>query len=284
MKVLLIGNESFLCQEFIRILNRKNENYEIITTSRRINKHQNSIHLDLLSVDDFLINPPLVDVVIIFAAMTKFIHCRTNINESIIVNTIAPLKISKSYIKSNTKILFLSTNAVFDQKYPLVESLKSQNGKTKYGQTKINAEKELLNLGNKITIIRFSKVFQRDNNIFCEWKKMLVENKQIFCFNNQFISPIDSEIACEVLYKLMRFSKGGIYQFSAYNDLSYYDLCLILAQNHSLETKKVRPISAFSNGLSKNEVFKYTSLDSKRVNEELNISAPSSTQFLNYIN
>ena len=149
MKILLIGKESSIS---ILLASRlKNEGFEILTTSRR-KQQADSIHLDLLDIDSFLNKPPEVDIVIILAAISKFKECRNNFIKANIINNEAPVKLSSYYSQFGTKIILLSTSAVFDGSRPNIYSQELQNARSEYGKMKASAEQALLRLNGNISV------------------------------------------------------------------------------------------------------------------------------------
>jgi dTDP-4-dehydrorhamnose reductase len=282
MKVLLIGKESIIgCLLAYRL---KNEGFEILTTSRRREKND-SIQLDLLEIDSFLKNAPKVDIVIILAAISKFKDCRDNFNEAIVINKEAPVKIARHYSHFGTKIIFLSTSAVFDGSSPNVFSQQQQNARSVYGKMKALAEQELLKMSGNISVLRLSKVMTENKNIFSIWKDQLLNGDVISCFKDQYISPISSNFVCDILTLLINNSKNGIYQFSANSDMSYYEIAIEMSKLINVNKKNINPVFAIDNQVEREEIFRYTSLDSSRISNEFNISAPSPINFLdNLIN
>ncbi len=277
MKILLIGKESSIS---ILLASRlKNEGFDIITTSRRSEKND-SIQLDLLDVDSFLKNPPIVDIVIILAAISEFKECRNRFEEANIINKEAPVKIACHYSQFGTKVIFLSTSAVFDGCSPNISSLELQNARSEYGKMKALAEQELLRMGRNICVLRFSKVITEKINIFSTWKDQLLKGEVITCFKDQYISPFNSNLACDILVLLVKNFKNGIFQFSANSDMSYYEIAIELSKLLNVNKKNIKPVLAIDNQIHQEEIFRFTSLDSTRVLNEFNIPAPSPIDFL----
>jgi dTDP-4-dehydrorhamnose reductase len=280
MKVLLIGKESSIGNLLAPRLKR--EGFEVIITSRRENK-DDSIQLDLLDLDNFLKNPPKVDVVVILAAISKFKDCRENFVQANIINKEAPIKLAYHYSQFGTKIIFLSTSAVFDGSKPNISSLELQNGKSEYGKMKALAEQELLRINGNVSILRFSKVISEKTNIFSTWKDQLLKGDVITCFKDQYISPIDSRLACDVIALIIKNFKKGIYQFSANFDMSYYGIAVELSKLINVNKSNIKPILAIDNQINQDEIFRYTSFDTSRILKEFNIPAPSPIDFLDNI-
>jgi dTDP-4-dehydrorhamnose reductase len=277
MKILLVGKESNIS---ILLASRlKNEGFDILTTSRR-KEISESIKLDLLDLNIFLKDPPKVDIVIILAAITKFNDCRDNFSEAYIINYEAPVKLARIYSQLGAKIIFLSTSAVYDGNIPNVSSLELPNARSEYGKMKALAEQDLLKIDGDISIIRFSKIIAKNSNIFLSWKDQLLSGGTISCFKDQYISPIDSELACEILVLMVKNFKNGIYQFSANSDLSYYEIAVELSKLINVSEKNIKPILSIDSQVFKEKIFRYTSLDSSRIFKEFNISAPPPLEFL----
>jgi hypothetical protein len=67
--------------------------------------------------------------------------------------------------------------------------------------------------------------------------------------------------------------------------MSYYEIAIEMSKLINVNKKNINPVFAIDNQVEREEIFRYTSLDSSRISNEFNISAPSPINFLdNLIN
>jgi len=158
------------------------------------NTVKNFKEFDLLS-DSYeeLINWSTPDVIIHCAAITNVDQCEEQPKQAVAVNAGSVKKLLQS-INNNTKIIFISSEAVFSG----VQHLASENDKTTpqtvYGESKVAAEKYLKEAGNSHLIIRTTIVGKNINTNrtgFVEWLVNSAKHKkEITLFDDVFFTPI----------------------------------------------------------------------------------------------
>lgn len=276
--ILVVGGDSIIAKSLITKLRLRGD--VVTKTSRRVDS-PDSVFLDLQDVDAFLQgNAQHFDVVVFCAAVTKFEICRDNYSYSYEVNVNGPLKIAEYYSKKNARIVFLSSSAVFDGKTQFENSLKKPNSTNLYGKLKAEAERQLQDLPDRVSILRLSKIIDPEKNIFVNWQSDLKKGENIKAFADQFISPLTIEMAIKALLSVIDDHESGIYQFSADGDISYFAAINELAARNSINKNLISKGFAAESGIPLNEIFSYNSLDSSRVKALLNVNSPGATDFL----
>lgn len=277
-KILVVGSNSKIGRHLIPALENRGDS--VFKTSRRRNE-SGALLLDLLEVDSFLQNdPPVVDVVVLCAALTKFEDCRKDDRQAYEINVAGPVRIASFYAKAGAKIIQLSTNAVFNGESPFVSASTTPNAVNDYGGLKAEAETQLINLHSRVSILRLSKIIIPGENIFFNWLQSLQKGEKIKVFKDQFFSPVAIKLAVSVILAVIDDDNEGIFQFSADGDISYFDAAQKMARMYGINEELVVATSAAENGIPQDEIFRYNSLDSSRI-ERLNIKSPDPFAILN---
>ncbi len=277
-KILVIGSNSKIGQYLI--IDLLQSGFDVIKTSRRLGE-KNSLFLDLLNVDSFLLNAPKnVGVVIFCASVTKFEKCRSDYNTSYEINVTAHLKLASHFASIGAKIILLSTSAVFDGKLPFQSILNVPNSTSAYGMLKTELESKLLLLTTNASIIRFSKIIIPGYNVFYTWVQSLIKRYEVNAFFDQYISPISIDLAIKVIMGVINDQENGVYQFSAGGDVNYHEAIKKIAEINNLDTNLINRISASESGIPANEIFRYSSLNSERVSSLVNFNPPHPLDFI----
>ena len=278
-RILVIGGNSKIGRPLIKALLSRGD--IVFKTSRRENDSE-ALFLDLLDVDTFLRNdPPYVNSVVFCAAITTFEECRKDPKQAYEVNVAGPARLAAYYANAGAKIIQLSTNAVFNGKTPFVAASTSPNAVNGYGGLKAEAEAEFKKIKGLVSIIRLTKIIIPGENIFANWLSLLQKGEKIMAFKDQYFSPVAIDLAIYALMAVIDDDNEGIYQFSANGDISYFDAAQKMAQIFGVNEELVVATSAAENGIPKDEIFRYNSLDSSRI-ERLNIKPPDPFAILNH--
>ena len=277
-RILVVGGNSKIARPLIDVLLSRGDT--LFKTSRH-NAESGALFLDLLNVDEFLQkDPPDVDVVVFCAAITKFEDCRKDLKQAYAVNVSGPARLASYYAKAGAKIIQLSTNAVFDGKTPFVSASTAPNARNGYGGLKAEAEAEFIKINGNVAILRLTKIIIPGNNIFFNWLSELQQGQEIRAFKDQYFSPVTIDLAIRAILAVIDDDDNGFYQFSAKGDISYFEAARRMAQMYGISEELIVETSASENGMPENEVFRYNSLDSTRI-ERLNIIPPDPFAILN---
>lgn len=129
-----------------------------------------------------------------------------------------------------TRIVFISTDKIFDGNKPYVGADSIANPTTEYGRQKFQAEIELSKLGSAVQIVRFTKVLSARNQLLVDWISQLQRGEAITAFVDSVISPVSVDSAVEVISALIAGSGNAINQFSASDEISFYEMGCALAE------------------------------------------------------
>ena len=243
MRVLIIGSTGVVGSHLGETLKQKGN--EVFGASRRIDANdQNSLVLDLANtrnVIEIVSRLPKMDAVVISAGMTRLRECEKNPELSRIVNISSQVEIAKWFVQSGCqKVIFLSSNRVFDGKTANVKSDAKYSPTTEYGRQKTQAEEQILGLGNAARVIRFTKVISENSKLLVDWVTKIRAKEQISAFIDVSISPITKVHACAVIESVLFGESASIVQSSAADEISYFEMACSIAEQLGADKSTVR--------------------------------------------
>ena len=243
------------------------------TTRHRDLVNEQRIFLDLSEdVNKWILPPVTIKTAILCAAVTSQEKCRLDPEYSRRVNVLGTVSLAKRLVDSGVFVIFLSTNLVFDGKKPFARADDPVNPQTEYGCQKAEAESRLLKLGDKVSVVRFSKVLSQDMHLFQGWIRNLKVGKEIHPFSDMVMSPISLAFAVDVLMKVTEMQIPGIMQVSAEKDISYAEAALHIARKLGLDEKLIKPVSYRESGIGFAPL--HTTLEVSRLKSELGMTPP----------
>ena len=244
----------------------------VIRTSRRGSR--GSIPLDLAALPAEWSPPPGVAAAVICAAITSTDECRTRPDDCHRVNVEATCALGRRLADAGSRIVFLSTNLVFDGSTPFTPATAPRHPHTAYGRMKAEAEERLLALGTGTTVVRLTKVIGRTLPVLDRWRDSLARGEPIRPLTDLVIAPVSLDLAATVVAAAAREPLGPILQVSARADVSYADVAARLARRWGAAADLVRPASAAELGLALEHLPAHTTLDASLARDRLGIEPP----------
>lgn len=248
------------------------EGCPVMRTSRR--GGPGAIPLDLAAPPGTWSPPAGIAAAVICAAVTSTDECRTRPDECRRVNVDATCEFGRRLAAGGARIVFLSTNMVFDGSSPFTPAAAPRSPKTAYGRMKAEAEERLLALGSGTTVVRLTKVIGRSLPVIDRWRESLGRGEQIRPLADLVIAPVSLDLATTVIAAATREPLGSILHVSANADISYADVAGRLAARWGAASDLVRPATAAELGVSLEHLPDHTTLDASAVRDKLGIAPP----------
>lgn len=273
MKALVIGADGGIGRALVNELGTRG--YLVTGTTRRAgNVSAYNHYLDLS--DQHIAEAPLpsADVAFFCAAMANFADCRRDPALAYRVNVLGPLTIARRLAAAGTRLVLLSTNAVFDGGTPLVSASNPPCPVSVYGNVKAKAESEMLTLGPVVSILRLSKVLTLDLKLLTGWIDAMSRGEKVTAFNDLSIAPISLADAVKAIIVTSDDPGSGIYQYSSSKDVSYAEVARHFARRLGAPLDRVIERRAVESGVPAEEIRKYSSLDSSRLARIMGQEAP----------
>ena len=234
-----------------------------------------AILLDLLAEPATWRIPDHIATAVLCAAITSTKACRERSAEARRVNVDATVALGRLLAGRGCRIIFLSTNMVFDGSVPFVPADTPTCPRTPYGLLKAEAEGELLSLGDAVTVVRLTKVFGPFPQLLQEWQGRLRAGDPIHPFADLVMAPVPLRHAVEVVAGVIAARLPGIVQVSATEDLSYAAVAVRLAESLGVDRSLVQPTLTTAHRHDLEHVPRYTTLDSARARDALGLPPPN---------
>ncbi|MCW7462991.1 sugar nucleotide-binding protein [Leptospira limi] len=267
--VLIVGGDSQIGLAIASELKSKNISYWK-TTRREEDLGNKTLYLDLdKNVENW--NPPEFISTVIFCATVK---PKEKQNSGLnTLNNSSTILLAKKFQSQGSFVIFLSTNSVYDGSVAFTNSTVEVCPRNNYGFDKAVTEKELIGLGDNISILRISKVVTSNMPIFLSWIHSWGEGKPVFPFDDMVMAPISISFVVILVLTIMKNKIKGIVQASADRDITYSEAAFYLAEQLGIEKSLISPSSYINAGISFSPA--HTTLDSVRLKNDLLIDPPS---------
>jgi len=255
--ILIVGGDSSIGQALADHLEHKGIN--VLKTSRRKQSQQNCLFLDLSNPSATYLIPNNISLAFICAAVASIDQCNRQPDQTYFINVEQTLALSKQLISAGARIVFLSSNVVFDgsKAYRLADEPTCPI--SEYGKQKAEAERQLLALGGNVTIVRLTKVLTARMPLLNQWIQSLETGAAIHPRNDMIVSPLALDFVVDVLGQLIDLRQNGILQLSGTEDITYAILAKEIARQLECDQTLIQPITQQSDAHSQKQT--YTTLD-----------------------
>lgn len=174
-------------------------------------------------------------------AITNVDFCETNSEETYRTNVLGVKNVA-DLANPESRIIFFSTDFVFDGEQGLYSELDLPNPISKYGQQKLAAEHYLATHAKKFTIIRTNVVFgpeTQGKNFVTRLIQNLQLEKEVTIPKDEFGTPTYGPALASASIEL---SDNGIFHLSGSKLISRYRFALEVAEVFGLRTNLIKPI------------------------------------------
>ena len=243
--ILIIGGSGLVGSTFIDLFH---EFYDIHLTYNK-NTYENGTKIDLISEPlkiKSIIEKLKPDVVLHTAAHSSVDMCETNHFETDLLHVDVTKNICESCNLTNSKLIYISTDAVFsgemNKKY--VESDQT-NPVNYYGKSKLDAENIILKSSQKNVILRSAVIYGwHPRSKFTSWiLGALSENKMVDPFIDQYNSPTLVNDLTTSINRIIQSDLSGLFHAAGKTCINRYDFARKLAQKFRLNEDLVKPVT-----------------------------------------
>ncbi|MGZ7049167.1 MAG: dTDP-4-dehydrorhamnose reductase [Methanobacterium sp.] len=222
-------------------------NYDIIRTFNA-NPENKCISLNITDEKDTLnkIRSANPDLVIHSAALTNVDYCEDHRREAFEINVKGTQNIVKACEKVGSKLIYVSTDFVFDGEKGMYEEGDKTNPLGYYALTKLQGEESVQNsvLDYAITRLSVSYGFHRRSN-FVTWViDELKDGNEINVVTDQYNSPTLADNVTEAIIKIFEKDKEGIYHTSGSERINRFDFAKNIAEVFNLDKGLINPIKS----------------------------------------
>lgn len=268
MRILLIGSNGQLGNDFQKLFYKKNIKYTAIDY-----KELNIVNST--DIEEFFKENNNFTHIINCAAYNDVDKAENEIEQCIKVNEEAPLIIARYAKKMGAVFVTYSTDFVFDghKIKPYMEE-DVPNPLSVYGKSKYEGENKVLKIYNKSFIIRTSWLFGIGGNNFnkqvISWSK---SRDTLNIVDDQVSAPTYSVDLAEFSWKLIQTEKYGLYHITNSGEASKYDQAKYVLEKIGWEGKLNRAKTEEFNLPAKRP--EYSKLSSEKVEKLLGEKIPT---------
>lgn len=242
MKVLVTGISGILGSALAEI------DRNIIGTynKNKPNIENKSIFLDITDIDKVLMEliKEKPDIVIHTAALTDVDYCEDHKEEAFSTNVIGTKNILEACKKIDAKIVFMSTDFVFDGLKGLYKETDLVNPISYYSKTKVECENIVRAYKNHI-IVRTGVIYGKGTKKFVNFVIDSLKNKQkIKVVLDHFNSPTLNFDLAKAILKLLNKNFIGTIHLAGSERISRYDFALNIAYVFGLDNNLIVPIKS----------------------------------------
>ena len=264
MRILITGSNGFLGQKFCEVLTQKEESYPLLGLSKSANRNPYLTASEFKQIDltDF---DKLQEILTCFkpthilhtAAITSVEGCAENPSVAELVNVRLTHFLGQFCTENHTHLTFLSTDFVFDGKDGPYREEDSTNPLNAYGQTKVTAEKVLLEMNASVAILRTILVYgaipdKGRSNLVLWAKSQLGQNKPIKVVSDQWRMPTWVDDLAEACYLSMQQQAQGVFHISGNEMMSIEEAVHLLADTWNYDKSLISSITAEEIGQDQN--------------------------------
>jgi dTDP-4-dehydrorhamnose reductase len=185
------------------------------------------------------------DWIVLTAAYTDVDGCEIHPDLAFAVNRDGPLNVAEAAKRTRAKLLFLSSDYVFDGKNTSpYETQDRRNPQSVYGRSKVEAEARLLAVLPECCIARTSWLFGTGGKCFPDTiLKLAASRPTIDVVNDQRGCPTYSVDLSRAIIRLCRNQASGIVHVTNAGNCSWFEFAREIVKSAGLTTE-VRPVSS----------------------------------------
>jgi len=212
------------------------------------------------------------DAIIHAAAITDSGFCENNRDLTWKVNVEGAKNIAECCEEASSKMVYISTNYVFDGRVGRYKERDIPNPVNYYGKTKFEAENIVKKTCGDYIIARVTPYGWDPKKK--QWAAQVVarleRGEKITAYQNQYYSPMLANNCADVLLSLYQMNEQGIFHVAGTKRVSRSGFATTLAEVFDLDKKLIEAVD-FEKNTSKTRRPKDTSLDVSKVTERVKI-------------
>lgn len=246
VKILITGANGYIGSNLRSFL--KEAGYDIYGVTSKQAHEEKICQVDLNDYEKILdfLSSVKPDVVIHTAALSSLSECEKNPKLAMKVNVETTGKLIDAIrkIDQKVKLVFLSSDYVFDGQRGNYREDDEVNPQTMYGKTKALAEADIKVRLENFLICRTANVYGRGGNFFNFVLSALEQNRSVNVFDDAFFTPTYISYLLDSLKALIDLDFRGVIHVAGRQRLTRYDFALKMAETLGKATTLVQPVKA----------------------------------------
>lgn len=243
-KLLITGADGLLGKWTVALAEN---NHAVTPTDVTALQHPNAVKTDITDVEAvhqlFLKVKP--DVVIHTASETNVDRCETERDRAWKINVGGTRNIAGACRDAGAKLVYISTDYVFDGEKSLNSEDDTPNPLDFYGLTKLEGERQVMHLCRNAVVLRTSVLYGRHptKQDFATWViTKLKQNQEITVVDDHFNTPTLAENLGHMILEVAAQDLQGVFHTSGCERISRYDFARKIAGAFGLDVALIKPI------------------------------------------
>lgn len=288
MKFVVTGGSGFLGYKIARHLCKNNKVFASYNKNFIKDSNINFFHMDITNEREIgknisQINPMCV---VHAGAIADVDYCERNKELAWEVNVVGTKNIINICEKIKARLIFISTDLVFDGSKKYYMENDNPNPINFYGKTKYEGEKLVRNSGLSYAIIRLSLLYgwnrkNQKKNIATFILENLMNKRELKMPVDRFNTPILINDVPKFVEQLSFFPKSDLYHLAGPELVNRYQFASKVAEIFNLKQNLISPTERNNSQIIKRQ--KYAGLDSKKILGTLNMEVKKVEEGLKYM-
>lgn len=245
MKYFITGGSGLL-GERLAAVSKDNDELTLVHNS---NPSDNTVKCDITDETEVkeCVERENPDVIIHCAAMTNVDLCEDEVDLAYKINGDGTGNLAKAAEKIGAKIIYVSTDFVFDGERGYYKEDESVNPLGIYAKSKYEGEVQLQKYSTNWAIARVSVLYgwhsSRPN--FTSWVVNELRHKRVInIVTDQINSPTLADNAAEAIFEIARGDKNGIFHTAGNDAINRFDFTRKIADAFDLDDSLIKPTTS----------------------------------------
>lgn len=232
-------------------------------------RHDDPVLIEAIERSDWMVHA---------AAATNVDWCEDHPAETYALNADMPERLARLCRRSDTRMIYISTDAVYDgeKNVPHTED-DPVHPITVYAEAKYQGELNVLHECPNAVVIR-TNIYGwnvRNKKSLAEWMlDKLLRHEYLPGFHDVVFSPVLTNHLSDILLRIMKRRRQGIFNVGACDHCSKYAFAVQLAEHFDLDASVIRPVRAADVHLKARRP-RFLGLNVEKVEQALDMSMPS---------
>jgi dTDP-4-dehydrorhamnose reductase len=282
-KLLITGTSGLLGNNIVEVAKHS---YKVIPTYNTKPLHSNSLKLEITNLNEALsiFNKLEPNIVIHTASETNVDKCETEKEHAWKTNVEGTRNIAEACQEVNAKLVYISTDYVFDGEKGLYNEEDKPNPVNYYGLTKLEGEKQVIEYCKNYAILRTSVLYGwhpwKQN--FATWIiNKLKRQQEITVVKDHYNTPTLADNLAEMSVEVTKKDLRGLYHASGSKRISRYEFAKQIAKTYNLNADLIKPVkmSQLTAWIAKRP--RDSSLNTSKIQKQLKTKPLNITEGLN---
>ena len=269
----VVGSDSLIGTALISEL--RNSGQRVTGTTRRQEKVDVSkLYLDLSNNMAEWASPSPVSVAVLCAGETTMEMCERMPAFTARINVDSISVLAKNLVDQGAFVVYLSSNHVFDGTRSYRQADEPTSPVTEYGRQKAEAEDRIRKLGNRVAIVRLTKVLYPGFPLLHQWRNSLEQGKSIQPFSDMYMAPVPLDFVVTILRLISKRQLAGVIHVSGDRDISYKEVAFMGARILGADENLVNPVKSRDFIKNVEPAPRHTTLNTDYIKSTLDMKPP----------